>query len=125
MTQPPPTVLDEHVLDDLRSSVEGDRSFVVELIEAYLADGTTHVAEVEAAVADGDAGALVRPAHTLKSSSATVGAVRLAALARELEAAGRSGGLDASIADRVPRLREAWEEATAALRGWVERGGST
>jgi HPt (histidine-containing phosphotransfer) domain-containing protein len=124
MTQPEPAILDEDVLDELRTSVDGDRSFVVELIEAYVADGATHVAEVEAAVADGDAGSLVRPAHTLKSSSATVGAQRLAALARDLELAGRSGSLDASIAERVPQLRDAWEEATAALRGWVERGGS-
>lgn len=122
MTQPEPAILDEDVLDELRSSVEGDRSFVVELIEAYVADGATHVAEVETAVADGDAGSLVRPAHTLKSSSATVGAQRLAALARDLEVAGRSGNLEASIAERMPQLREAWEEATAALRRWVERG---
>ena len=124
MTQPEPAILDEDVLEELRTSVEGDRSFVVELIEAYVADGATHVAEVEAAVADGNAGSLVRPAHTLKSSSATVGALRLAALARDLEVAGRSGSLEASIAERVPQLRDAWEEATVALRGWVERGGS-
>lgn len=124
MNQPAPRILDEDVLDELRASVEGDRSFVVELIEAFLADGATHVTEVATAVSDGDAGSLVRPAHTLKSSSATVGAQRLAALARELEVAGRSGSLEASIAGRVPKLREAWEEATAALRTWVERGGS-
>ena len=122
MNQPAPAILDEGVLDELRSSVNGDRSFVVELIEAYLADGASHVAEVEAAVSDGDAGSLVRPAHTLKSSSATVGAQRLAGLARELEVAGRSGSIDASIGERVPQLRDAWEEATAALRAWVERG---
>lgn len=125
MTHSEPAVLDEEVLDELRTSVDGDRSFVVELIEAYVADGATHVAEVEAAVADGDAGSLVRPAHTLKSSSATVGAQRLAALARELEVAGRSGSLDASIADRVRQLREAWDEATAALRAWVDRAGTS
>lgn len=122
MTQPEPAILDESVLDELRSSVGGDRSFVVELIEAYLADGATHVAEVEAAVADGNAGSLVRPAHTLKSSSATVGAQRLAALARGFEVAGRSGSLDPSIIERVPELQDAWEKATAALRGWMERG---
>ncbi len=124
MTQPDPPILDEDVLDGLRASVDGDRSFVVELIEAYLADGATHIAEVEAAVSDGDAGSLVRPAHTLKSSSATVGAQRLASLARELEVAGRSGSVEASMAQRVPQLREAWEDASAALRAWVERGGS-
>lgn len=125
MNQPQPAILDEEVLDELRASVEGDRAFVVELVEAYLSDGATHVAEVEAAVSAGDAAALVRPAHTLKSSSATVGALRLAGLARELEVLARSGAMDARAPERLPPLREAWEAAAAALRGWVARGPGT
>ena len=39
----------------------------------------------------GDAAAIVRPAHTLKSSSAALGALRLAQIAREIEMAGRAG----------------------------------
>ena len=125
MNRDEPSILDDETLDDLRASVNGDRAFVVELVEAYLADGATHVAEVEAALAAGDADGLVRPAHTLKSSSATLGAKRLASLARELEAAGRSGTLDASITARTPALREAWDEAADALRSWVSDRGSS
>ncbi|MCA1570515.1 MAG: Hpt domain-containing protein [Chloroflexi bacterium] len=125
MNESDPDVLNESVLDELSSSVQGDRSFVVELIEAYLADGESHVADVEAAVAAGDAPALVRPAHTLKSSSATVGAERLAALARILETAGRSGTLDTAAGEHVAGLRQAWGEAGAMLRAWIERGGGS
>jgi HPt (histidine-containing phosphotransfer) domain-containing protein len=112
-------VLNETVLDELRSSVQGDRAFVVDLVETYLSDGEAHVADVEAAMAAADASALVRPAHTLKSSSATVGAEQLAGLARGLEMAGRSGSLDAAAGEQVASLREAWREAAQALRAWI------
>ena len=115
-------VLNESVLDELRSSVGDDRGFVVDLIRAYLSDGEKHVADVEAAMAAGGAAALVRPAHTLKSSSATVGAESLAATARELELAGRSGTLGDVAAEQAAGLRAAWNEAGAALRAWIGAG---
>ena len=115
-------VLNESILDELRSSVGDDRGFVVDLIQAYLSDGEKHVADVEAAMAANDAAALVRPAHTLKSSSATVGAESLAATARELELAGRSGTLGDATTERAAELRAAWNEAGAALRAWIGAG---
>ena len=115
-------VLNESILDELRASVGDDRGFVVDLIQAYLSDGEKHVADVETAVAANDAAALVRPAHTLKSSSATVGAEILAAEARELELAGRSGTLSDAATERAAELRAAWNEAGAALRAWIGAG---
>jgi HPt (histidine-containing phosphotransfer) domain-containing protein len=114
-------VLDGRVLEELRASVEGDRGFVVDLIEAYLVDGEAHVADVEAAIAAGDLQALVRPAHTLKSSSATVGATRLASLARALEFAGRDASAANARTEHATALRAAWTEAAEALRSWIER----
>jgi HPt (histidine-containing phosphotransfer) domain-containing protein len=117
-------VLDESVLDELGASVGGDRDFVVDLIEAYLADGGQQVEQVEAAISGTDTDALVRPAHTLKSSSATVGASRLAAMARELEFAGREGRVDDAQPSHAAALRAEWEAASAALREWTSRSGA-
>ena len=114
-----PPVLDEGVLAELSASVQGDRSFVIELINAYLADGPAMVDAIDAAVAAEDATALVRPAHTLKSSSATVGALRLAATSRELEMAGRSGSVEPGSSASAAALRADWESAVAALEAWV------
>jgi HPt (histidine-containing phosphotransfer) domain-containing protein len=117
-------VLDEAVLDELAASVGGDRAFVVELIEAYLADGAAQVDAITAAIGDGRAEALERPAHTLKSSSATLGAHRLAATSRTLELAARAGSVDGSIeGDVATVLRADWEAAAAALRRWVGESG--
>lgn len=114
-----PLVLDAAVLAELSASVQGDRAFVLELVNAYLADGAAQVDAIEAAIAADDAAGLVRPAHTLKSSSATVGAMRLAAASRELEMAGRSGSVEPASG---ASLRSDWEAAVAALEAWVAGG---
>lgn len=125
MTESNPQVLNEAVLEELEASVQGDRAFIVDLVETYLADGASHVVDVVAAMTAADASALVRPAHTLKSSSATVGTERLAAMARRLEAAGRSGIIGADPGDEAARLGVAWDEAADALRAWIRRGEDT
>jgi HPt (histidine-containing phosphotransfer) domain-containing protein len=116
-------VLDERVLSNLSSSVEDDRSFVVELIEAFLADGPDQLTAIDAARTEDDAEALVRPAHTLKSSSATVGALRLSSTARELEMVGRGGSLGQGIDEGIARLRADWQASVDALRAWVAGAG--
>jgi HPt (histidine-containing phosphotransfer) domain-containing protein len=117
-------VLDEDVMAELSASVQGDQSFVAQLIRAYLADGPAHVYAIEQAIASGDAAALVRPAHTLKSSSATVGAQRLAAAARELEMAGRSESLASVSPGAADALRADWEATANALDAWLASGES-
>jgi HPt (histidine-containing phosphotransfer) domain-containing protein len=112
-------LLDAAVLDELTASVGGDRAFVGQLIETYLADSAAHLDEVEQAVAADDAAALVRPAHTLKSSSATLGAQRVAAQARSLEVTARSGAVDDDAREVAAALRPTWEETTQALRSWT------
>ncbi|HTG41536.1 MAG TPA: Hpt domain-containing protein [Methylomirabilota bacterium] len=85
------TTLDTSVLAALSDSVGGDVAFVADLVETYLADGAVQLAAIDDAVRSSEAEALVRPAHTLKSSSRTVGANRLGELSRQIEMLGRSG----------------------------------
>lgn len=111
--------LDTEVLDGLRASVAGDTAFVIELIDAFLADSEPQVDSIEAAMAAGDAEALVRPAHTLKSAGATLGVTRLSAVARTLELAGRSGSLAGADAMAAAEgIRAEWQAAASALRAW-------
>ena len=100
-------VLDEGVLQDLRASVGDDEAFIVDLVETYVTEGATNLDGIMAAAAAGDPEAMVRPAHTLKSSSASLGAMRLSAIARGLEAAGRSGVSD-GLAEDAELARSTW-----------------
>ena len=108
-------IIDQAVLDELRESVGGDQAFVADLATTYLAEGDGHIQQVEDALARGDIAGMVRPAHTLKSSSAALGATRLSAISKEIEHAAReerSDGLAAAVAD----ARAAWNETVATMR---------
>ena len=107
-------ILDMAVLAELRASVAGDEAFVRELAAAYLAEGTDHLAAIAAAAGAGDAAAIVRPAHTLKSSSAALAAARLAAQCRQIEFGGREGRV-ASAAE-VETVRATWQATIEALK---------
>jgi HPt (histidine-containing phosphotransfer) domain-containing protein len=69
---------------------EGEPDLVVELINLYLEDAPRKVASMLEAVAGADDVSLRRAAHSLKGSSATIGAFGVAALCEELEPAGKA-----------------------------------
>lgn len=117
---PPPDLplVDEAVLADLLASTGDDPAFVRELLETYLAETPDQLAAIRAAIEADDAEALVRPAHTLKSSSATLGAMRLSALARELEMAGRSGSLAADARELLQAAVDTWAATSEGLEVW-------
>ena len=81
------TAVDRSVLISLLAFL-GDRAPAAEgrLIDTYLRELPRIVARLQEALPEGDQESLHRGAHTLKSSSANVGALRLSALCAELEA---------------------------------------
>src|SRR4051812_16729872 len=98
-----PEPLDAAALDEIQAMAGGDRDFVTAVGEEYLRDSATLVAGLR----DAEGDQLRRLAHSLKSTSASVGAVRLAAACQELEHA-----LDPALVAEVEREHEA---ARAAL----------
>jgi HPt (histidine-containing phosphotransfer) domain-containing protein len=96
------------------------RGFVVELIDTFRDDARELITALRRAVPASDLDAVRRAAHSLKSTSESLGAVGLAALARDLEAAARAGRLDGA-GDRIQQLAERYELVTRAL-GEIRRG---
>ncbi len=80
-------------LDDLYRVMQEE---FTDLLGAYLESATQLVEDVDGHLAAADLEAVVLPAHSLKSSSANVGALRLSALAEAVEAAARGGDLEAA-----------------------------
>jgi HPt (histidine-containing phosphotransfer) domain-containing protein len=78
-------------------------AFVVELIDTFGEDARELIGSLRGALAGRDLDAFRRAAHSLKSTSETLGATKLAALARELEALARAGTLDGA-GERIERL---------------------
>jgi HPt (histidine-containing phosphotransfer) domain-containing protein len=108
-------LLDHQVIADLRDSTGDDDEFVRELIETYVGEVDGLLGDMSAAIAAADIDAVVRPAHTLKSSSASVGAMRLSAICRAIEESGRTKQAD-GLGDRVRDAESTWTATLAELR---------
>jgi HPt (histidine-containing phosphotransfer) domain-containing protein len=117
VTRPP---IDAATFDKLVEMTGGDLEFVDELVDTYLEDGASQIAALDAGAAAGDIDALVRPAHSLKSSSLNLGALVVGELARGLEEAARSGSVP-DAADRVAAIKASFGDAGSALREDRER----
>jgi CheY-like chemotaxis protein len=108
--------IDEKVLEELRKlQMDGEPDIVQELGSMFLDRAPARIEAMRDALDRGDAGALKREAHNLKSSSANVGALRLSGLFKDLETLGRSGDLQRAheLMERVEaefgRVRKALE----------------
>jgi HPt (histidine-containing phosphotransfer) domain-containing protein len=115
--------IDRETLERLLDITGGDVEFLDELVDTYLEDGRAQVAALKAAVAAGVPEDLVRPAHTLKSSSANVGALDLADACRQLETVARAGAADDAerLVGAIAVAFEAAQDGLMAAR--VERDG--
>jgi HPt (histidine-containing phosphotransfer) domain-containing protein len=111
-------VLDLAVVAELRASTGDDAEFMAELVEAYVSEGAENLEGILAAAAAADPTAIVRPAHSLKSTSASLGAMRLSAICRAIEEAGRESRGETLQAD-AHLARETWD---ATLQAFTDAG---
>jgi HPt (histidine-containing phosphotransfer) domain-containing protein len=89
------------------------------LVDAYLDSTPGLFAAMRQAASAGDAVRLQRAAHTLKTGSANMGALVLAAQCKGLEEMGRSGALEDAEA-RIDAAAAAYDVVAAALRERVQ-----
>ncbi|HEX2066618.1 MAG TPA: Hpt domain-containing protein [Candidatus Thermoplasmatota archaeon] len=105
--------VDEATLRALLDDMGGDAEVVKELVQSYLEEAPRLLAEARVALAAGDAAALQRAVHTLKSTSATFGALQLAEASRAVEQGVRAGEMPAAAA--LAALETQFQAARAAL----------
>jgi PAS domain S-box-containing protein len=97
-------VIDRKALDAIRALQTHDGTdFLGRLIKLYLADSPRLIQKLKQAAAASDLPEMVRGAHTLRSSSANLGAMGLSRLCEELETSARRGVADmaTSLAAKV------------------------
>jgi len=107
-------VIDQATFDELKQ-MSGD-DFINELIDTFLEDAPTMIAEIKSALGANDAETFRRAAHSMKSNAATFGASQLAALAKELEMLGKESKLN-ETGDRLKALEEAYASVQSELSG--------
>jgi len=95
----------------LKESTGAD--FISELIDAFLDDAPTLIAQMRSALTSGNAEEFRRGAHSMKSNAATFGAMELSALAKELETLARENNLE--VGNRVDLIESEFLAAKAEL----------
>jgi CheY-like chemotaxis protein len=107
--------VDVSVLMGLRElQGEGEPDILDELIELFLDEVPTQLKALREAAHIGETQSVERIAHTLKGSSANMGALRMEALCAELEETVRSGDLSAA-SGHISRLEEEFGRVRAVL----------
>ncbi|MFS8063302.1 MAG: response regulator, partial [Luteimonas sp.] len=105
-------VIDAEVIDELRLALGSE---VEQLINMFLEDTPMLIARLEAAALTPDLDMLREVAHSLKSSSANLGATALSGAARRVEVGVRTGTLDRP-AVAVAMVSSEFARASEALR---------
>jgi len=109
---PKESAIDRSSLDqinDLDPNQNGE--LLNNIIDTYCENAEVLILELMEAAREQDLDGAVRAAHSLKSSSANVGAQRLAALCRSMEQNGRNGDISAILENLDP----AWDEYQTAV----------
>lgn len=80
-----PAVLDQEQFDSLKAIRPDSDEFVAELIELFLGEAASNLAQLREQEAAGEVTEIRRVAHRLKGSCANIGAARMTALLEQLE----------------------------------------
>jgi signal transduction histidine kinase/CheY-like chemotaxis protein/HPt (histidine-containing phosphotransfer) domain-containing protein len=113
-------ILDHQALDAIRAlRRDGENTLLRKVIGIYLEDAPGQLRQLQEAIVRGEAQTAFRLAHMLKSSSAQVGAARVAAVSREVEALVAAADLAAAGA-RLDALQREYARAALALDELLE-----
>ncbi len=100
-------VLDLEVLQSLKDlGGEEEPELFRELVELFCRDAKAHVEKLEQSVHDGDRAQVESSSHALKSSSANLGARRLASLCQRIESTSQTEELTKLLEAVAPLAEE-------------------
>jgi len=120
LATPTASAINREAIKELQAIVGEDAPDVIkELVGIYLDDSPRLLARLRQAITDEDLQAATLAAHTLKSSSAHMGATRLSALCAELEAFGQTGTME-GVAEKASQIEAEYERVKAELEKLIQ-----
>jgi len=113
--------INRQALDNIRalSASNGD-ALLERVLQAYLDDTPSHLRALQQAIATGNTVQLRKAAHSLKSSSANVGATALAQHSKEMEQLGRND-TTAGAAPLLAEMERSFQAVRQALGAILEK----
>ena len=114
--------IDAEVLDRIRAlQRKGSSNILEKAIHHYVSYTPKLLAALSEASAQGDASALQKAAHSLKSSSANLGAVKLVALCKEIEMKAHANTIE-KAQSQVAKMHAEYERVRVALEAKLSGG---
>jgi HPt (histidine-containing phosphotransfer) domain-containing protein len=107
------SVLDESALARLREW--GGDELLDQLLGIFLANAPVRMTQIRSVASGADVAEAERGAHSLKSSAANLGAVKVREFAAEIERLAGEGDLN-RVKELLPSLEVAFADAMAALK---------
>jgi len=109
-------IIDTSILDAYRDFMEEDADeFIQEILGDFYKNSENLLEKLRFIPTEDQLDGFIRAAHTLKSTSATVGATRLSEIAASIEEKGKELAFH-EVAPLLPKLNEAFIEAEAKLK---------
>jgi histidine phosphotransfer protein HptB len=115
------SAIDPQAIENLRALNPGDNDeFLREIAGIFLEDTPLRMAELDRSLAASDIATFTRAAHSIKGSSANLGAVGLRAVAEKLEHQSRTEGLG-NVTGLLTELRNEFTRAQSELNKLMGR----
>ena len=106
-------LIDYSIFEQLKRDMGAD--FIGEVVDAFIEDTQQQIDRLRQALEGKDEEAVRQAAHSIKSTASTLGALRLANLAREMELLGKDNQLD-EAPDKLALLLEVYPAVEKALK---------
>ena len=117
----PRDIINRQALENIRALSPANGNALLErVLQAYVKDTPTHLQTLRLAVAAADPNALRKAAHSLKSSSANVGAEALAQMCKEMEQLGRNDSTEGA-ADMLAGMEREFQAVRQSLNTILEK----
>lgn len=112
---PEPVIIDLQAIENLRALNPGDEdAFLQEIVNIFLEDTPQRIAELDQSLTEGDVTRFARAAHSIKGSSANLGAEALRTASEKLEHHARTDGIT-GVATLLQQVRDEFAKAQAEL----------
>lgn len=115
------SVIDPQAIENLRALNPGDNDeFLREIAGIFFEDTPQRLTELDESLGAGDVSKFTRAAHSIKGSSANLGALALRAAAEKLEHHSRTKGLG-GVATMIAEVRNEFARAQTELAKIIAR----
>jgi HPt (histidine-containing phosphotransfer) domain-containing protein len=105
-------IIDQKTYSELKDLMGAD--YVIEIVDTYIQETAVLIQQLQQSLEAGDASSFGRLAHSIKSSSASLGALTFSQQARELEMLGKANDL-AGVGSKLNKLAADFSLVTGRL----------